>query len=176
MFLMPAFATASGLLVLAGARKLSAPVSLQPALRALGAPPRPALARALGAGEIALGALALLRPGMAVAAGCAAAYALFALAQWRLGSSGDADCGCFGSAPGSPAPPGGGGRVAMNLLACALCTAAALNPPPGLDWLLARAPGIGLALALGIGGSIYGAYLCFTALPGAWSAYAGGRR
>jgi hypothetical protein len=173
---MPAFATASGLLVLAGMRKLGAPDALLPALRALRAPARPALVRAIATVEIALGALALLKPTAAFAGACAAVYAAFALAQQRLAGAPegpDPGCGCFGERAARRSSRGeGSARLAMDLLACAVCAVCILFPPAGVVWLLGRPPAVALALGLGLVGSIYAAYLCFTELPGAWSAYA----
>ncbi|MCL2769814.1 MAG: hypothetical protein FWD42_06870 [Solirubrobacterales bacterium] len=178
--LMPAFATASGLLVLAGVRKLSAPDALVPALRALRAPARPVLVRTIAAVEIALGALALLQPTATLAGACAAVYAAFALAQHRLargaeGADSDPGCGCFGerASGGGSSPRAGSARLAMDLVACAVCALSVLFPPAGVVSLLGRPPAQALALAVGVAGSIYAAHLCFTELPAAWGAYVG---
>lgn len=195
VILIPIFASAAALLLLAGARKLLDPRALLPALGALGLPPWPLTARILGSVEVGLGALALLWPSPAVAAACAAIYALFALALMRLmRAAPEIDCGCFGddrshNAAGEVSARGvggvervhrvGGGRVlqiALDLIACASCIAAAALPPAGIDAFTQRSPLPAVVLAIGCGGCIYAAYLCFTALPAAFEAYRGGRR
>jgi hypothetical protein len=170
--LLPGFLVACGLLVAAGAAKLRAPSAAIGALGAAGLRVPSAGMRALGAAELAIGSLAAARPSAPTAAAVAALYAAFAVVVLRLVRSGaEASCGCFGTA-GSQASPL---HAALNAVACAAAIAAAVAPPPGVVWVSTQDPLIAVSLALGLAGSAFGAYLAFTALPGAWRAYGAGR-
>lgn len=173
--LTPIFATVAALLVLAGARKLVAPAGAASALGVLGMPAPATLARALALAEIAIGAFAIVRPSVLSAALCACAYAIFAAALLRLRRvAPGVDCGCFGSAAaGRRGRSAGRFQIALDLLALAVCLLACATPPEGAEWLIARPPLQAGATVFGVGACVYGAYLCFTALPGAWAAYRG---
>ncbi|HWX46044.1 MAG TPA: MauE/DoxX family redox-associated membrane protein [Solirubrobacteraceae bacterium] len=133
-------------LAVAGASKLRQPEPASRALEGLGAPAGMGLARALGAAELALAALALLAPvrvgGMIVAG----LFAGFALVAQRLGATAAEDCGCFGERDGGPPPRV---HVALNALG-ALCAAiAAAGAPPSPAQLAREDPGTMLVLLAG---------------------------
>ncbi|GAB3676493.1 MauE/DoxX family redox-associated membrane protein [Angustibacter aerolatus] len=126
------FLAAAALLVLAGAPKVVAPSSLVTALRSAGLPAGPSAVRVLAAGEVAVGVLALLRPGRLSAVLVALAYLAFtgfvALALRRGGVL--ASCGCFGK-PDTP-------PTRSHLLVTALLAVAAgllaIAPPSAPVW------------------------------------------
>jgi hypothetical protein len=160
------FLAAGGVLCVSGAAKLTSPRAAVPALALLGLPARAGLARCLAAGELGLGALALVAPGRLVAVLVAAAYAGFALVALRLVGL-RAACGCFGEseAPASPV------QALLSLAIAAVAVAAAVWPPGGVGWMLARPGGAGVTLALGLGGCVYGLVIAYTQLPSAWAAW-----
>ena len=170
MAVAPLFAAVAGLLALAGALKLRAPARGADAYPA----PGPALgarsARAVGALELGLGAVALVAPGRAVAALVAAAFACFAAYTARLvvAGGGQADCGCFGEGDAGTFGPG---HVLLDLACTAIAAVAVAAPPRALAALVADAPLAGGALVLGVAAAVYALYLAYTVLPLAWRAY-----
>jgi methylamine utilization protein MauE len=167
-FLLPGFWVACALLIIAGAAKLRSPAAAVGALRTAGLRTPAVGVRLLGAAEIAIGAFAVARPSVASAATVAVLYAGFALFVLRLLHSRDpAPCGCFGAA----GPEVSRMHPGLNVAACAVATASALAPPPGIGWVLRQDPLLALSLAVGMAGAAFAAFLAFTALPAAWRAY-----
>ena len=124
----PFFVVAT-LLGVAGVAKLRRPVPTATAMRAAGLPGSPALARALGAVEVAVAVLALVFGGVSTALVVAAAYVGFASVSIRLmARPAAAGCGCFGD----ESTPVTNLHVALNLGAAALAALAALSPTEGL--------------------------------------------
>ncbi len=165
---MPGFDVVCALLVVAGVLKLRAPNAMRRSLRLAGVSLPPSAVRALGLAELAVGAAGANWPGPLTGGLVATSYAVFAAFVLRLGRlAGSADCGCFGEAGASVGPI----HVALNVAACGLAIAAALDPPPGLNWIAGRTPLIAVPLALGTVAAAFAAYLAFTALPVAWGAY-----
>jgi hypothetical protein len=159
-------------LVVAGAAKLRSPSSARGALSALGLPAPNLAIRALGAAEIAIGGVAAFRPTALTAAMVAAIYGAFtAFVLVSMRDRGAAPCGCFGAVETEVGPV----HAVLNAVACAIGIAAAIARPRGIGWMLGREPLTAMALALGMAGATFAAYLAFTALPIAWRAYGTGR-
>jgi hypothetical protein len=114
----------------------------------------------------------LLEPSTLTAALAALAYGVFCLFTVRLLRMADegVDCGCFGGA-GSEVS---GAHVALNAAAFAVCAASAVAPPPGLGWVLHRAPLTAVAVCVGTGAIAYASFLAFTVFPRAWQSYSRG--
>ncbi len=149
--LAPAFLVASLLLCVSGALKLRSGGSAM---------------RALGAGEVALGAVCAAHPTQALAVALAVVYAVFAgvavvLMRRRLA------CGCFGE---NDFPVSAGHCIASALLGT-LVLAAAVAGPRGLGWVFGRAPGTAAVLLIGIAGAVYAVVLVYTVVPRAWGAW-----
>jgi hypothetical protein len=152
--LAPAFLIASLLLCVSGALKLR---SSGPAMRAL------------GAGEVALGAACAVHPTQGLAVALAVVYALFAgvavvLMRRRVA------CGCFGE---NDFPVSAGHSIASALLGT-LVLAEAVAGPRGLGWVFGRPPAIAAVLLIGLAGAVYGVVLVYTIVPRAWAAWSGG--
>ena len=133
------------LLAVAGSLKVRAPANTATAARALGLPLTSAAVRAVGGGEVALGAVAVVSGSPPAAAAVAASYVAFAafvtvaLAR-RLPLS---TCGCFG---GIDTPPTAL-HVVVNLAAAGVAVVAALRPPgPLVDVVAAEGWGQGSLL------------------------------
>jgi hypothetical protein len=169
--LFPAFAAAALLLAGAGGAKAASPHAARTALSVAGIRLPAVAVRALGAGEVAVGAAALLAPGTATAAVAALAYGVFFLFVGRLlhVASGTADCGCFGSA----GPEAGAVHLVVNACACTVCILAAASTPRGPGWMLAQSPLTALATCAGVVAAAYATYLVLTAFPRAWRSYGG---
>ena len=167
--LTPLFACAAALLAVAGLMKLRAPAAASGALAALSLPAAPSTVRLAGACELALGTWALVAPGRLSAALVAAAYAGFAVFVFGLLRDGTraAGCGCFGEGEAEVHPL----HLLLNGCAAAAAAAAVIAPPPSLGRLVADHPATGLVLCMGVAGSVYAAYLLYTAAPAAWRAY-----
>jgi len=172
MILAPLFGTVAGLLMLAGLLKLRSPARGNDAYPAPGAALGVRGTRIAAVAEIGLGCVALAAPGRVVAATCGAAFAAFAAYTIRLmaASDGPADCGCFGESGGTVGP----GHVVLDLACAAVGLRAAIAPPRTLASIVAETPLTGAVLVCGIAAAVYALYLAYTALPEAWSAYAGG--
>jgi uncharacterized membrane protein YphA (DoxX/SURF4 family) len=135
-------AVASLLLIIAGIAKVRQPQQTAVAMRDLGVPGGGSTAaRALGLGEVVLGAAALLTGARPVAALVAATYAVFALVIVRTGRDRRlADCGCFGATVTPPSPL----HAATNVVLAASATTAAAVGVPSLGELLGEQPWAGL--------------------------------
>ena len=166
--LLSGFFVVCALLVVAGAAKLRSPYAAVGALGTAGLRVPSGAVRSLGAAEIAIGALAAVRPSAVTAAAVGFLYGAFAGLVLRLVRSADAaPCGCFGSA----GPKASMMHCALNVVACATAIAAAVAPPPGIAWVVQQDPLVAVSVALGLGGAAFAAYLAFTAFPAAWGAY-----
>ena len=117
----------AGLLVLAGARKVTAPAATGAALQGARLPSDHRLVRMLGVGEIALGLSVLTLGGAAPAALLALAYATFAAFAQRQSARG-AGCGCFGETNA----PATGLHVGIDAAGAAVAAVAAWRPGPSL--------------------------------------------
>jgi len=162
------FLVAGTLLVVSGLSKLRSPGVAAQALLVLGAPVGRSLVRVGAVLETALGALALISGGRAVAIAVAAAFAVFAgvglaLARRRVA------CGCFGSheAPATRA------QALASVALSGLCIAAAVGSPGGVGWVLDRGPASAAVLGLAIAACVYGTVVAYTELPAAWEAWSG---
>ncbi len=170
---LPPFVAACLLLAVAGGFKLRTPKAARGALEQLGLPaPAPALAvRALGVCEVALGVLAIWRPGALTAGLVAGAYGVFCLTTLRLLTvEGGADCGCFGAESTTASRA----HAATCAAACAVAVLAALFPPPGVSWLVTRTPLIAITVTLGTITAAFAVYAVFTLFTPAWRAYGSG--
>jgi uncharacterized membrane protein YphA (DoxX/SURF4 family) len=170
--LLPAFAVAAILLVVAGASKIASPYMTQASLSTAGLPAPLAAVRVLALAEVAIGAAALIEPTTLTAAVAAVAYATFCLFTVRLLRMADegVDCGCFGGAGSEVSRI----HVALNATAFAICAAAAAWPPPGPGWVFGRAPLTAIAVSIGIAAAAYASFLAFTVFPRAWRSYSNG--
>ncbi|HEX3005234.1 MAG TPA: MauE/DoxX family redox-associated membrane protein [Angustibacter sp.] len=156
------FLAAAALLVLAGVPKLADPSSLVLALRSVRLPARPVLGRLLAAGEIAVGALALVAPGrlsgVLVAASYLAFTAFVALALARGGVL--ASCGCFGR----PDTPPTRTHLAVTVVLAASGVALAWAPPD--PWSAAVREPVTFATLVGFAALVAAlAYLALAVLP-----------
>jgi uncharacterized membrane protein YphA (DoxX/SURF4 family) len=158
------FLAAAGLLCVSGVAKLRAPGTAAQAVRTLGLPAGAAVIRLAAAGELALGALALIAAGRLTAAVVGAVYAGFAALTVVLARR-RAACGCFGS----DEAPAGRTQMLLSIALALLCAAAAVWPPAGIGWVLSQLP----ALLIGVGGCVYALALAYTELPAAWAAWSG---
>lgn len=155
-------------LVVAGGGKLRSPAAAADALRAAGLPAGALRARLVGTVEAATGLLVLVapsRPALLVMAALYAVLGCFAL-RLLLAAEPAASCGCFGAdAPPSPL------HAVFDAGAAVVALAAAVDPPPGLPELAARAPIAGVALVAGCCAAAYAVTLVLGRLPEALAAY-----
>jgi hypothetical protein len=162
------FFLSAGLLVASGVAKLLRPAPAVSALRSAGIGGGKPVAGAVGLAELALGGLALWRPGLITAGAVAALYVGFAAFLVRLLRRGGASsCGCIGS---REAPPSGL-HVALDLVAVAIAAAVAFWPVPGLTTVIARSPVAAVPLVVGLvaGGALL--VVAVSEVPRAWSSY-----
>jgi hypothetical protein len=161
--LFPEFVVVCALLVVAGAAKVRSPSAASAVLSGDRLRVSPLAVRALGVGEILIGAGAAIRPIRLTAVLVALAYGAFCA---FVLSNRPVRCGCFGDAA-----YGGPAHAVLNAAACSVAILAAVAPPPGIESMVSRDPVIAVPLAAGIAAGTIAAYLAFTALPGAWRAY-----
>ena len=155
-------------LVVAGGGKLRSPAAAADALRSAGLPSGALPARLVGAAEAAIGLLVLVAPSPPVLVLMAALYAVLGAFALRLLLAAEpaASCGCFGAdAPPSPL------HAAFDAGAALVALVAAIDPPPGLPELAARAPLPGIALVAGCLAAAYAVTLVLGRLPEALAAY-----
>lgn len=138
-------AVVAAALVVSGGFKLRDPAPTGDMLVAFGLPRSPALGRALGLVEVALGVAALVL-GTWAAAGVAAAYLLFTAMMARLVLLGDdaPSCGCFGRLSAKPTWV----HVAADAGAALVAGTAAATGVPGLGEVLGDTP-LGGAVLVG---------------------------
>jgi hypothetical protein len=170
--LLPAFAAAAILLVIAGASKIASPYMAQASLSTAGLPAPLTGVRALALCEAAIGTAAVLEPSMLTALAAALAYGAFLLFTVRLLRMADegVDCGCFGGAGSEVSRV----HVTLNAAAFAVCVAAAIAPPPGPGWVFQHAPVVAVTVCVGIGAIAYASFVAFTVFPRAWQSYSRG--
>jgi hypothetical protein len=155
-------------LVVAGAAKLRSPAAAAEALRSAGLPAGAVPARLVGTAEAGIGALVLAAPTRPALVLMSALYALLGGFALRLlvVAGPAASCGCFGAdAPPSPLHAG------FDACAALVAAVAAVDPPPGLPQLAARAPLPGIALVAGCCAAAYAVTLVLGRLPEAMTAY-----
>jgi hypothetical protein len=170
--LLPAFAAAAILLVIAGASKIASPYMAQASLSTAGLPAPLTGVRALALCEVAIGSAALIEPSTLTAALAALAYGVFCLFTLRLLRLADEgiDCGCFGGA-GSEVS---GVHVALNAAAFVVCVAGAVVPPHSFGWVFGRTPLTAITVCIGIAAIAYASFMAFTVFPRAWQSYSRG--
>jgi hypothetical protein len=165
--LAPLLATLAGLLALAGAAKLRAPLAAALALDSIGiAAPTPAV-RAIGLAEIALGVATIAAPSRLTAGLLALAYVLFAAVVARMASraGGSVPCGCFGAGSFTATRAHAG----FDLAAATFAALAVISPPPGVEEWFAD-PLAGVTIVAAVLCSVWLAYVAFTLLPATWGA------
>ncbi len=157
------FLVAALLLTVAGALKAFDPATTAGALRRAGLPVPPTAVRIGGAGEAAIGAVAIATGAAVPAAFVALSYAVFtgfvlvALSRHiPIGS-----CGCFGKVDTPPSVV----HVVLNVGAIVAATAVALGPGGGIGAVLADQELLGLPFLLLVTIATYAAYLALTILP-----------
>ncbi len=161
------------LLVIAGGHKILVPQTARDSLSLLGVSGPTLAVRVLGAGELALGTLAAVSPGVVTGTLVAVAYGAFGgfvLLLLVRNPAGSADCGCFGGAENQA----GSLHAALNGVACAAAAAGAAFGVHGIGWILSRPPSVAPALIIGLAAASYAAYLAYTLLPAAWASYGSG--
>lgn len=166
--LTPAFCAVCALLLLAGALKLRSPAATAESIVLVGLPRSTLLARALGAGEAVVGAVALTLPTAATAAAVALAYASFAVFLLALRRRGGVDCGCFGGRSSEA----NAAHVAFDLVALVVAASAAAVPAHGVAWVATRPALVAIPLVAGSCAAAAAAYLAFAMLPALWRSYA----
>ena len=117
----------AAVLIVAGARKLTAPEATAAALHGARLPSDRRLVRVLGAGEIAIGAAAMLAGDTLFAGLLGLTYSAFALFAYRQSRAGQG-CGCFGEADA----PATTLHVAVNVVGAVLAGVAAWRPADSL--------------------------------------------
>jgi hypothetical protein len=126
------FLAAAGLLVLAGAPKLTDPMPLVRALRSAHLPASRGLVRVLAAVEVAVGVAGLVQPSRPTAGAVALSYLVFtafvALVLRRGGVLGS--CGCFGR----PDTPPTAVHLAVTASFALAAGAVAVSPPTVGAW------------------------------------------
>ena len=157
------FAAACVLLVVAGAYKLTRPAPTAGALAGVGWPSSLTLVRLLGAGEVVLGAAAVITAHRALAAIVAVAYASFALfvVSALLADVPVQSCGCFGETTTPPSII----HVLANLAFVAVAGAVAIGGLPTLADVLADQPWAGLPFQLLVAVTVQLVYVLLTELP-----------
>src|SRR3954451_20643843 len=141
------FYLAAGLLVASGIGKLIRPAPAALALRSAGLPGGAGAARPLGAVEVAVGALALRRPGPGTPAAVGVLYLGFAVFLVRLIRRGGATtCGCVGAAEAPPSTL----HVVLDLVAAAVAVGVAVWSVPSVGSAIAASPMAGIPLVVGL--------------------------
>jgi hypothetical protein len=170
--LLPAFAAAAILLVIAGASKVASPYMAQASLSTAGVPAPLIGVRVLALCEVAIGSAAVIEPSTLTAALAALAYGVFCLFTLRLLRLADEgiDCGCFGGA-GSEVS---GVHVTLNAAAFVVCAAASVVPPHSFGWVFDRTPLTAITVCIGIAAIAYASFMAFTVFPRAWQSYSRG--
>jgi hypothetical protein len=171
--LTPPFFVICALLVVAGGHKILAPDGATKSLALLGVRAPRIAVRALGVGEVVVGVVAVVRPGVVTTTLLAVVYGTFGgfvvLLLVRNPGAG-VDCGCFGDDEHSA----GWLHVALNAVACAVAAASAVLGAHGVTWILSRPPLIAPSLIVGMLAASYAAYLAYTLVPSAWASYGSG--
>jgi len=143
MVLVGPLAVVAMVLVVSGVQKLRLPAASLPAMAVVGLPARGAAVRAIGLGELAVGATALLVTARGAATALAAAYLLLTMVSLRLvRAAGLQSCGCFGRAS---APPHAA-QVVANAASAVTAGIAAVAGTEALVPMVARSPAGGILL------------------------------
>ena len=168
------FTVVAGVLIAAGIAKLRSPAPVVELLRALRLPTGPRTGRAIGGGEVVLGAAAVVTGTAALAVAVAAVYAAFAavlgvVVARRLPV---ATCGCLGGGDNPPSWV----HVAFDAAAAAVAVASAITGGGGLSGVTGLSlPVAGvLVLLAGVGAVL--ARLVLVDLAGVEAAMHPGRR
>ena len=148
------------LLVVAGSGKIARPAGTGAALQVVRLPSDARLVRALGAGEVGLGAAVLALGGPVPAVLLALTYTGFAVFAERQRRHGGA-CGCFGTTT----TPATALHVWLNLAAAAVATGTAVAPGASLPAVVAADPPQGLLIALVLAVATGVLRLLLTAVP-----------
>lgn len=162
------FAVASVLLAVGGGFKIVRPAPTAGALSGVGLPIPLVLVRALGVGEVALGAGALVSgvPALAALVGVAyLAFAGFVVVAIHAGGA-VSSCGCFGEVETPPSAA----HVVLNTALAAVALTTAATSAPSLAGTLSRQPAAGVPFLALVGLGVYLCYLVLTALPQALAA------
>jgi hypothetical protein len=145
---------ACALLVVAGASKVVRPADTVRALSQIF--PHPRVLRVavpvVAAAECALGAVAFIRPGLAVAVAVAASFAAFTIVVLAVRRRGGplSTCGCFGT----PDTPATWLHAVINALLALACAGWAVKPPGGSIASILRAQpwdGVPLVMVVALG-------------------------
>jgi hypothetical protein len=168
--LTPPLLVASMVLMVAAVAKMRAPEGAVGALITLGVGLRGVRARALvrvfAAGELALGAWALVGASRIACGLIAVVYAAFAGMTLVLAGR-RATCGCFGA----EGPPASAAGAALSAAFAVIALVAALTGVHGARWLLDLPAARALVLGLALSAATYGAVLAYTVMPTAWKAW-----
>jgi methylamine utilization protein MauE len=167
--LAPFFFLAAGLLVVSGAVKQLQPRATAQSMLDAGLPGSIALARGIGAIEIAIGIWALAAPSRGGAIALAALYASFSVFLVHvLREHPDAgSCGCAGPTPVPPSRV----HLALDLVVVVSALAFAFSAPVGVvDWLAAFG-WLALPVAFGLGLAGWLAVVAATRAPAAFRAW-----
>lgn len=151
------------LLVLAGTGKLVDPLPLVRALRSARLPGGSTAVRAFAAGEVAVGAAAVVlgsRPSAVLVALSYAGFTAFVLRARAVGGV-LASCGCFGRRDTPPTAA----HVAVTAALAVTAAAVAVRPLGPLGAVLSGAPGAGVPFLLATSAVGVTAYLVLALLP-----------
>jgi hypothetical protein len=167
--LAPPFFLAAGLLVLAGAVKVSSPDATAQAMIDAGLPGSRAVARTVGGVEIGVGAWGLLAPSAGGAIACAALYVVFAvfLSYVLLAHPDAGSCGCAGPTPVPPSRL----HAILNVLAATVAIAYVFTMAPSLPFWLGSLGWTAIPVVLGLALAGWLAVVAVTAAPGAFRSW-----
>lgn len=157
-------ASAAVLLVVAGVAKLVRPAPTADLLAALGLPAKPAVAAAIGLGEVVLGTAALAVGGPVTAGATGVVYLGFTVAVVRALVVGAPSCGCFGRADAPPSPVHVVGDLVFAIVS--FVAVAASTPVEVMDGQ--PAAGVPFVVLVGVIAGL--SLVAFTALPEALGA------
>lgn len=157
-------AAAALLLIVAGTAKVLKPTPTAQLLGSLGLPRTKSIVVSLGAGEVALGLLAIVVGGWPLAALTGVLYLTFFIVVWRALATGASTCGCFGRAEAPPSLI----HLIGNAAFAAVSFASIAGPAPAQ--VMAEAPLGGLGVLIGAGVIAGLGLVAFTALPEALAA------
>lgn len=165
----PFFASAA-ILIVSGVAKVRSPRPAAAALFAVGLPLPAWLIRVVAVAEVALGALALLRPTPVVAVLVAVAFAGFAVvAALFVWNPRVRSCGCLGDGDVPPSVA----HVALTAGAAASAVIVAATSLESLPSVVATLGWMGPVFLLGVGAIIFLSHAVVTMYPAAFGAYRG---
>jgi hypothetical protein len=160
---------AAALLVAAGIAKVVRPLPTARALYAAGLPGHAAIARGIGAIEVAAGAWFLIAPAPPSAFALAALYGAFAgfVGFLLVARPEAASCGCAGT---TEVPPSWI-HLVLNLIAVVAALAAAFDPPQSLAGTLGSLGAASIPFGIGLATAAVLAAVAVTDLPPALASY-----